>query len=512
MIFPLFLSLFLAATPPKNVNITSYHGGNDRLGWNSNETILTPENVSSKPEFETSPRFDVKWRTPLDGFVNGSPLAFNGAIYAVTENNSAFALNARSGDILWQTTRLMKTLSAGQFNGDWNSSEKHGVLSTPVIDEKTKTLYFCGPEAHGLVQNFVVFALDTGTGKVKPGWPVKLSAKNRSARFTAGQVMQRGALSLANGWLMIPFGGRGDVPPWRGWVVGIDTKAPHSPQRSFCLSPDTDGAGVWSAGGVSADEKGNCYIVTGNGDYDLFRGGNNLGQTVVRLDSQLKFSKRAEDYYTPANYQFLDEQDEDLGGASALVLPDIPDSSTPHLLFTGGKDGCAYLLDRDRLGGIGGELQRTRLFAAEKATYHEGIRATSAYFDAGDAGRLIFVPGDNPGDDGNLGLVALKLLVSARGEKAHFVQVWNAKKDLARPGSPVVSSDGAKNAIVWLIEFHEDGDSYLDAFDALSGKQLTSRRFSGGRRFVSPTVANGSVYVGAEGVICYGISPKRLRK
>ena len=509
MIFPLFLFLALASPPKrmttvKPVNVTSYHGGNNKLGWNSNETILTPQNVSSD-------RFQVKWRAPLDGFVNGSPLAYNGAIYAVTENNSAFALDSKTGNILWQTKGLMKRLTAGQFNGDWNSGEMHGVLSTPVIDEKTKTLYFCGPEAHGLVQNFVVFALDATSGKVKPGYPVKLAANNQNAKFTAGQVMQRGALSLVDGWLMIPFGGRGDVPPWRGWVVSIDTRNPHAPQRSFCLSPDTDGAGVWSAGGVSADAKGNCYIVTGNGDYDLFRGGNNLGQTVVRLDPRLNFSKRAEDYYTPANYQFLDEQDEDLGGASALILPDFPDSSTPRLLFTGGKDGCAYLLNRDRLGGVGGELQRTRLFAAEKATYHEGIRTTSAYFDAGKEGRLIFVPGDNPGDDGNLGLVALKLVVSTKGEKARFVQVWNAKKDLARPGSPVVSSDGVKNGIVWLIEFHEDGDSSLDAFDALSGKELFRKTFKGGRRFVSPTVANGSVYVGAEGVICYGLDSKGRR-
>jgi outer membrane protein assembly factor BamB len=478
-------------------SLTTYHGDNARLGWNSQETRLTPQSIAS-------PAFKEQWHQPLDGVVNGSPLVIDNVVYVVTENNSAYALRAMDGKIFWERKNLSPTLTAGQFNGNWNDGDtKHGVLSTPVIDAKTRTLYFCVPRAKGLLQNYLLFALDLTDGNIKQGWPVALKTQNQQAVFTAGQVMQRGALTLEKGWVYVPFGGRGDTPPWRGWLVGINTKSPASPQRSFCFSPDTDGAGVWSAGGVSVTPSGEFIAVTGNGDYDLNTGGNNLGQTVVRLSANLAFTKKPRDFYTPTNYRFLDDQDEDLGGATALILPDFPGSSTPHLLFTGGKDGCAYLLNRDNLGGIGGELQKMRLFAFEKSTYHEGIRATCAYFDAGADGRLIFVPGDN----GNKGLVALKLGTKSPGGPAQFTQIWNANLPLMRPTSPVVSSTGNKNGIVWLVEPSDDESkvsSKLDAFDALTGKLLMQKEIKGGRKFTSPTVLDGRVLVGAEGVYCFG--------
>jgi outer membrane protein assembly factor BamB len=482
-------------------SLTTYHGDNRRLGWNNQETRLTPQNIAS-------PNFREQWHQPLDGNVNGSPLVLDGVVYVVTDNNSAYALRAADGKILWENKNISPTVTAGQFWGDWKDDEnKHGALSTPVIDAKNRTLYFCVPRAKGLTQNYLVFAIDLTSGNIKPGWPVVLKTENQKAVFTTGQLMQRGALTLEKGWVYIPFGGRGDTPPWRGWLVGINTKAPTAPQRSFCFSPDTDGAGVWSAGGVSITPQGEFIAVTGNGDYDLNAGGNNLGQTVVRLSPSLAFSKKPRDFYTPANYKFLDDQDEDLGGATALILPDFPNSSTPHLLFTGGKDGCAYLLNRDNLGGLGGELQKMRLFAFEKSTYHEGIRATCAYFDAGADGRLIFVPGDNPGDNGNKGLVALKLGTKSTGGPAQFTQIWNANLALMRPTSPVVSSDGSQNGIVWLIE-PSDGEpkisSQLDAFDALTGKLIMHKPILGGRKFTSPTVIDGHVFVGAAGVYCFG--------
>jgi hypothetical protein len=109
--------------------------------------------------------------------------------------------------------------------------------------------------------------------------------------------------------------------------------------------------------------------VTGNGDFDLFSGGQNLGQTVLRLrprGQELQFTRQRTDYYTPPNYKHLDDQDEDMGGATAIVLPDQPGTRTPRLLFTGGKDGLAYLLNRDNLGGIGGELQKQRFYGDPK--------------------------------------------------------------------------------------------------------------------------------------------------
>lgn len=499
----------------------TYHRDNARLGWNPHETALTPERVQSAD-------FGKRWVNALDGMVQGSPLYMKGltvggkkadVVFAATHKNSVYALNAADGAILWEARELTPPLSDGEFNGSWRGGDQHGILSTPVIDPKSGTIFVCTPKVRGLRQVYQAWALDIRTGKVRQGWPVTLNASYKGVPFKAGQLMQRGALLMQDDWVYIPFGGRGDVPPWRGWIVGINITTPDATQRGFCTSTTTDGAGIWSAGGLAALPNGEMFAITGNGDYD-FPKGDNLAQTVLRLKADkngLTFSRTPKDFYTPTNHLFLDEQDEDLGGATGLLLPKQPGTSTPNVLFTGGKDGCAYLLNRDNLGGLGGELQRQRLFSKENATYHEGIRATAAYFDAGAAGRLIFVPGDEPGTDDNHGMVALKLVPEKPGGPLRFSKVWTLKIDLNRPTSPIVTSDGAKNGVIWLVQPQgfDSPESSLNAFDALTGAELfhsgkkSSDKLEGGSLFVSVTAGDGRVFVGGKGVYCYGLSSKR---
>ncbi len=502
----------------QGVNITTFHCDEARLGWNAAETQLTPAGVQNGA-------FGKLWQATLDAGVPGSPLYVSGldiagqkldVVYAATANNSVFALNAATGKTLWARPRLREPLDEAQFTGSRFGFEKHGILSTPVLDLQSGTLYTCTIRAKGLRQQFEVWALDLRTGETRPGWPVALKGRYKGTPFVAGQVMQRGALSLVDGWVYVPFGGRGDIPPWRGWVFGIDTRHPDAPLRAFCSSPVTDGAGIWSGGGLSADlTSGDLFVVTGNGDYDAFAGGANLAQSVLRLPtrrSAFDVDRQPKDFYTPTNYKYLDEEDEDLGGATALVLPDQPDTSTPHLLFTGGKDGLAYLLNRDALGGIGGELQKARLFDNPSAVYHEGIRATSCYLDAGAAGKFLFVAGDNPGPDAALGMMALQLVLPGPNAPAQFKRVWSLTESLNGPSSPFVSSNGAQDGIVWIVETNDGRNSSLRAYDALSGAELynsnkgpATDHFDGGRRFTSPIVANGRIFVGANGVLCYGL-------
>ena len=509
----------LSALAQGDTDTLTFHRDNARLGWNAKETRLTPERVQSAA-------FGKRWANELDGMVQGSPLYMAGldmggkkadVVFAATHQNSVYALNAADGAVLWAAKNLTPTLSGGEFNSNWRSREQHGILSTPVIDRKAGAIYVCTPKVRGLRQVYQAWGLDIRTGKILPGWPVTLNAEYKGVPFKAGQLMQRGALLVQDDWLYIPFGGRGDVPPWRGWIIGINIQKPDAPQRGFCASPGTDGAGIWSGGGVAALPTGEIFAITGNGDYD-FPKGDNLAQTVLRLKtdkSGLTFSRKTQDYYTPANHLFLDEQDEDLGGATGLPLPPQPGTSTPNVLFTGGKDGCAYLLNRDNLGGLGGELQKQRLFGKESATYHEGIRATSAYFDAGAAGRFVYVPGDEPGTDDNHGMVALKLSPESPGGAMRFTKVWTLKKDLARPSSPTVTSDGAKGGLVWVVEPESEenqGISFLHAYDALTGAELyqsersPADRLEGGQKFVSVTAADGRIFVGAKGVYCYGLT------
>jgi hypothetical protein len=90
------------------VHSLTFHYDNARLGWNNRETKLTPATVRAQS-------FGKLWDQPLDGFVNGSPLQVSGinvggqkrdVVYAATERNSVYALDAASGKVLWSRKQL----------------------------------------------------------------------------------------------------------------------------------------------------------------------------------------------------------------------------------------------------------------------------------------------------------------------------------------------------------------------------------------------------------------------
>lgn len=505
-------------TSAPKVNVTTFHYNNQRLGWNPLEQALTPSAV-------TSSRFGHLWTRELDGPVRHSPLVatqvvVNGTprdlVLAATDENSVYALDAQTGNIVWSRKKIARALSDTEFYGNFRGGRKYGILSTPVIDLKSQTLYACMARARGLSQEYALIALNITTGASLPGYPAKLSGQDRGTPFRATELIQRGALSIQGDWVIVPFGARGDTPPWRGWVVAIHRKSP-AKQWLWAASPYEDGAGIWSGGGVSADTSGNLYATTGNGTFDLHTGGSNAAESVVRLKVGSPVRLIPKNYYTPKNFAFLDEQDEDLGGTTPNVLPDQP-GTTPHLLFVGGKDGKAYLLNRDHLGGVGGELQQERFFCPENAPYHEGIRSTSCYFDAGMAGRFVVVAGDEDGPGPTRGLVALALEQDPKTGRTRFRKRWTLPRPVVNPSCPIISSNGARDAIVWVVQtgmgFGPNDVGTLLAFDAVTGAPLfdsgtkADGSFPGGMRFTAPTVANGTVFVPTNGVSAFGLRSK----
>src|SRR5208282_5194675 len=103
------------------------------------------------------------------------------------------------------------------------------------------------------------------------------------------------------------------------------------------------------------------------------------------------------------------ETDEDLGGGGAALIPMHGDPANRSLLVTGGKDGVVYVVDQDHLGGLSGELYKRRYFGDPNTPDLGEIRAAPAYFDAGPAGQIVYMPGEDPGPDGEKGMVALRL-------------------------------------------------------------------------------------------------------
>jgi hypothetical protein len=107
-------------------------------------------------------------------------------------------------------------------------------------------------------------------------------------------------------------------------------------------------------------------------------------------------------------------------------------------------------------------------------------------------------------------------------------RAWQARKSPFQAGAPVVSSDGSKDgtAILWITDTHKApgsgdeeqrlGPAALLAFNAATGDLLfDSETYAAldrlsvdqGRKFSSPTVANGRVFVGTDGITAYGLLP-----
>jgi hypothetical protein len=125
------------------VAVTTYHNDNNRTGWNSHETTLTPANVSSS--------FALLHSVALDDQVDAQPLVVPGVnitvgnhkgmhdvVYVATEGNTIYAIDAHTGTVL-----LSPNLGKAVFLplGCTNNGPNVGVNSTPVIDLASKTMY-----------------------------------------------------------------------------------------------------------------------------------------------------------------------------------------------------------------------------------------------------------------------------------------------------------------------------------------------------------------------------------
>src|SRR5260370_36229258 len=78
---------------------------------------------------------------------------------------------------------------------------------------------------------------------------------------------QRGALSLRQGTVYVPFGGRfGDCGSYHGQVVGASASDPNAPFLVYTTPARR--AGIWAPGGIAITDDGTLYGAIGNGDAD----------------------------------------------------------------------------------------------------------------------------------------------------------------------------------------------------------------------------------------------------
>src|SRR6202521_5095846 len=473
-----------------------------RTGANTNETLLTPTNVGQNS-------FGRLFSFPVDYVVMAQPLyvpnvnipghGTHNVVYVVTQADSVYAIDADTGTQLWYASMLNVggTTASGIYlpcgtNPGYN---QEGIVSTPVIDPTTNTMYLVAKTLLNTTVRHHLHALDITTGNELAGSPVLITATSTSNKghktvFNSLHQKNRPGLLLLNGVLYLGFGSNSCNDGATGWVLSYDA-ASLSQLAVFNTSPDSGLASIWQAGnGLAADADGNIFVETSEtgAPYDVPNGGQTFCNSVLKLAPDLTLA----DYFTPWSVAYLNAHDLDLSSTGTVVLPD-QDGPYPHELIASGKQGIVYVLNRDSLGMFSANDSRVlQEVVLEPNVTNDVLFGSPAYWNH----TLYFAPRASP-------LMAFPLSGGLLGTPLKTVASYAGGRH-----SPSVSANGNSNGVLWVIT------GQLLAFDAVSLKLLyTTNQAPNGRdtlppigHFVTQTVANGKVYVGTRNSLeAYGL-------
>jgi hypothetical protein len=419
-------------TAPPAASWTTYGGSVSRTSL-----------AASFPAVTTAPT--AAWTSPaLDGGVYGEPLIDNGEVLVATENDTVYGLSATHGTVAW-SDHLATPAPAGALPcGDILPTV--GITSTMVIDPATGTLYASAEtDSNGTVGHWL-FAVSLTTHQTlwsrdldQPGW-------------TAAAQLQRIALALDDGHVLVGFGGNADdCSQYHGWVVGVPTSGTGA-LLAYQVPTARQGA-IWAPAGVTVDGAGDVYVATGNGSA-------RAGQPFDHGDAVIKLSPALSElsYFAPTNWAQDNADDGDLGSTSPVLLDG-------NQAFEVGKETTAYLLNTSALGGIGGQVASLDVCPSLGGNAYQ---APDVYVDCTDEGEIAQV-------------------VVGPGNAMHRGWTWTSPTGGA--SSPTIAG-----GVVWTIDLKA---SVLYGIDEDSGTTRYSLPLDVGtpEHFATPSAAGGMIVV-----------------
>jgi outer membrane protein assembly factor BamB len=495
----------------------------DVLGWSggtagNTNSLITPANITTLTE---------KYSHLLDGEILAQPVTASvnvtvgpdqgnqELVFVATEQDTLYAFNVVTGQLAWQTSFLRPGETPLPYFV--THADVNGITGTPVIDPSTNTLYVVSTESYvaGNVIHYskTLHAVDMSNGTEQPGSPVGIADTGYNSQgqpvslqgpsvlgkgvgsvqgrvyFYVERQLQRTGLSIVGDNVVLGFGSFGDVPPSHGWIL---TYNKHSLQLTgyFNDTPNGSDGGIWNSGGpIQSDSQGYLYTETGNGTFDsrLNRAGfpsrGDYGDSVLKLAIDPGYTGpngtgiRVVDYFTPFNQAKLAKTDGDLASSGVLILPDgWGGPKHPNLLVASGKQGTIYVINRQQMGHF---RRNSNAIAQQLTGAITGSFDTPAFF-----GNTVYYAGIND-------VPKSFNLVSGR-----LVKTGQATNAIPWPGaSPVVSSDGTQNGIVWVIS----GSHQLIAYNPANLTDiLWTATLPGYSKFSLPAITeDGHVEVGA---------------
>jgi hypothetical protein len=504
----------------------TWRNNNSRSGVNSQELALAQATVNSST-------FGKLFSCTIDGYAYAEPLyvpnllipgkGTHNVIFVATEMDSVYAFDADANPCkkLWKTSLIPTGSQAIAFPNQIMTGTDIvpfvGITGTPVIDPSTFTMYVVAAtqtiattavlnptyslRIHALALTAVPPEMETG------GVPIA-TPPGQTPPFDATVENQRPALLLDNGIVYVSFGSYGGTCvidpetmapcPYHGWMFGYDSS---SLQQTgvFDVAPDAvglPGGGIWqSGGGPSADSNGSVFVVTGDGPFGSFLGGMNFSDSFLRLVTSGGLS--VSDFFTPCDQAALEAAGQDVG-ASAPVLV-LNSTSQPDLLIGGSKNGSLYIVNPDNMGGFESTCQTDLPPRVQVIPLGAGPILSSPLF----WNNFVYVA------PGNSNLMSFPI---SGGIFAAPPPASQSPETLGPQGAtPVISSNGTSNAILWLIDSSgavatPNAPAILREYDPnnlsneiYNSAMVPSRDQAGlAVKFTVPTVANGKVYVGTQ--------------
>lgn len=515
---------------PQSVSVLTQHNDNTRSGWNANETALTTSNVNVL-------QFGAVFTLSVDDQVYAQPLVvghvavgdgYHNVVYVATVNNTIYAYDGDNGKLYWQANYTAPGMRpptnsdmTGACGGGYQDfSGNIGIVGTPVIDATRETLYFVARSTTGSAFVQYLHAVSIVDGSEIAGSPTAITASyagngdgsvNGVIAFDAQRQNQRQGLTLLNGVVYVSFSSHCDWGPYHGWILGYDA-ATLQQQVVYNATPNGYAGGMWESGtGMAADAAGNLYVVAGNGTV-----GDSADPTspTNRAESALKLTRagsalQVASYFTPYDYQYLNDNDLDYGSMGGLLIP----NSSYYL--TGAKDGKLYLLNKDAMGGYSPSADQVQQVV--QLRIDANMHCQTAYYQ-GSGREFIYVWSEND---------QLRAIPFNRAGNLLDVQNQAVSAGLGPTGQSgavlSVSSNGSKDGtgILWAsYAFSGDAEhtvspGILQALDAnditkelWDNRQNISRDGAGNyAKFSAPTIANGHVYLPtfSNHVVVYGL-------
>jgi len=476
---------------------TTFGGNPQRDGWARGETTLTKENVA---------KIKLVWKLKVDSparelsslaapIVVENVLMIQGhkdVIVVAGASDTLDAIDADTGKLLWH--KKFEVTAAAKQAPRWlcpNSMNATPVVQSGGENPRDKTVHVITSDGKLHSLN-VVNAED----RKPPISFVPPFSKNWSLNLVDGVLYTTTSQNCAGA---------------KSGVWAMDLTKPERPVKFFSAT-----GGIWGRAGVAADDSGKIYALTGDAAFDPATG--KYGDTLLALAPK---TLDVLDYYVPANFNFMNRKDLDMGSISPVVITD----KKRELIIAGGKEGRLFILDAKSPGGPNHNepLYRSPVYLnADLYSAGRGFWGAFASYEDPQGVRWVYAPAWGPvGPDApafpvangpipNGSIMAFRLEDNAG--KPTLTPAWTSR-DLNVPEPPIIA-----NGIVFALSNGESvvqateegrivtteqrlkaapGHAVLYAFDAATGKELynSGDTIAGVTHFSGIALANGRIYV-----------------